>query len=226
MMRFVLISALCAQSCLAASLGTSTWGKSSFLPSTATIIENVLAYGDSKVMVVSGGTFGYIDYLQTNAGISEIPTRISHGGYGVVIAAGGGCFTNVIDSDLASASGTPDAICLNIGTNDPGMQHTNDGRFVFNYNLILDALHAKWPNARIGCALPWSGQAPDWFWDEVAGAIQAIVAERAYCVVGPDERGYLKDNKETYFSDQPLYLHPNAAGHVATGVEWKTVFGL
>lgn len=182
---------------------------------------NVFVYGDSKVSTSdpSPWNVGYIAYLASLANCTEMPAKISHGGYGVQSAS---CFTNVINADLAAAVGTPNFVCLNIGVNDI----TTNAAFYANYAYMLDKIHAKWPNAHIGCMRPWSTQAAMSVWNGMADAIGVVVAARSpWAVLGPDERVFLEngDNGATYTVDG---IHPNHAGHVLTATQWKSVFGL
>ena len=186
---------------------------------------NVWAYGDSKV--AAGDTapwqVGYMGTLVEIGNCAEVPAKVSHGGY--YVRTGAASFTNVIDADLAAAVGTPNFVCLNIGVNDAasGIGSTD---WPANYRYVLDAIHTQWPDAKVGCMLPWSTNAAMATWDAMAGEITTACSERTpWAVVGPDERVFLEngDNGATYTDDG---LHPNHAGHVLTAEQWRYVFGL
>lgn len=178
--------------------------------------RNFWAYGDSKTDG-SGDISPFLAYLpflcRATYGM-EVPARKGVGGRSTADAAA------AIAADLAAAVGTPDYICYNLGANDIG---AFEATWKANTLAIWDAMHAKWPNARIGAAQTWTR----------TGDNATLRAWRTYCigqrssfvVEGPDENIVLEagDNGVTYTADG---VHPNHAGYIRMGAAWKVAFGL
>ncbi len=147
----------------------------------------------------------------------------------IKISAGGETVASTkltIDASLALHSSTTDQVrwvLLNFGAND-----ANDGvteaNWKADYGYILDAIHAKWPDALLYVMRPWT-RGYDAQCDLFAAWIGDLVTARAgWAFLGPDERDFLEngDNGVTYTSDG---THPNDAGYALTAAQWQTVMG-
>ncbi len=94
--------------------------------------------------------------------------------------------------------------------------------WIANFETILDAVHAKWPSAKMYLMRLWKR-------NELAncntldGWIETVVAARsAFTFDGPDERVWLEngDNGVTYTSDGGHY---NTAGSIQAGHVWASL---
>jgi lysophospholipase L1-like esterase len=158
--------------------------------------------------------------LLTAVGEDTSYTRIADGGATAATTAG------TIDASLAAYSSTVDQVrwvLLNIGAND-----ANDGvteaNWKTNYGYILDAIHAKWPNALLYVMRPWT-RGYDAVCDDFAAWIGDLVTARAgWAFLGPDERDFLEngDDGVTYTVDG---THPTTAGYALTAAQWQAVMG-
>jgi lysophospholipase L1-like esterase len=205
----------------------TAWRRYPVLPFSGTAAPiGILPVGDSKTYgtgdTIADGTTGYPPLLTASlSGYAEAPLRSAHGGFTVAM------MRPQIVIDLADARQVPAYILINLGTNDfaSGNATIPEATWKADYNAILDWLHAKWPSARIGLMRPWratdNGQlnTVDDAW------IPDLVAARAYCFLGPDERVFLKgaDNGLTYTTDG---VHPNHAGYMLTAAQWETAMGM
>ena len=109
-----------------------------------------------------------------------------------------------------------------------GANDANDGvteaTWKANYGYILDAIHAKWPNALLYVMRPWT-RGYNAECDLFAAWIGDLVTARAgWAFLGPDERDFLEngDDGVTYTSDG---THPNTAGYALTAAQWQAVMG-
>ena len=92
------------------------------------------------------------------------------------------------------------------------------------YTTILDAIHAKWPDATCYLMRPWA-QGQDADAATLSGWISTVVAARSsFAAVGPDEAVWLKgvDDGATNTTDG---VHYSTAGHAAAVTAWLTVLG-
>ena len=190
--------------------------------------RGVLGFGDSKTNGVgSTDGNGYYTYLSSvtddqHLRYQGVP-RIAQNGWTAALWNGGSFKT--IDSELAAATETPNCILVNLGVNDTGATAPQLEAAVWqeNYAHILDAFHAKWPNALVYCARVWSrydnGQRTllndTW--------IPAVLSSRStWAFLGIDERDFLEngDNGTTYTTDG---IHPNDFGYLLTWDKWLRV---
>lgn len=174
---------------------------------------NVLMIGDSKT-----ASFGTINSRLNDGAHNflEIPTRIATSGHTVAL------MQDEIDADLTAASGTPDFVLINLGANEAGLGLPSEAAWTADYGYILDAIHAKWPNALIYLMRVWRRNYATPC-NSLAGWISTVVSTRAaWAFVGPDERVFLEngDDGATYTSDG---LHPTDAGYRLTGQQWASV---
>lgn len=112
-------------------------------------------------------------------------------------------------------------VLINLGVNDM-LALPAEATWTANYLTILDAIHEKWPTARVYLMRPWA-RTQDANSDTVAGWVAAIVAARSSFVsIGPDERIWLKgaDDGATMTTDG---THYSAAGNTAAATQWAAV---
>jgi len=187
----------------------------------------IFAIGDSKTVAVNAGYIGYPPVL-----LNLLFTETGQSWYELVPrgALYGGTVLNFKNSIIAGALDTytdiPTYILANWGVNDIDSEGTTQAAFEANYGYVLDALHAKWPNAKIYLMRPWWVTTPesqilmnamDDTW------IPNILSTRGdFAFLGPDERIFLEngDNGATLTDDG---CHPNAAGYQATAAAWLSV---
>lgn len=125
-----------------------------------------------------------------------------------------------IDADIALRYGDPDYVICNLGVND-GVA-IDQTAFEADYGYCLDAMHARWPLARMGLMFPGKSIGN---WSAMHGYILDIIAARSsYCFAGPDETVYLagSDNYATYTVDG---IHPTHAGYLLTATQWQSKMG-
>jgi lysophospholipase L1-like esterase len=198
------------------------WGAGSFRPfvSVATFTAPggaFFAYGDSKT---AANAF-QPTFQQSMAVAGYTLTLDSKGTNGIDAAT----LATQVDADMADASRNPyvGLVLYNIGSND-SVSLPAEATWKANTAYILDALHAKWPNAKVGVARPWRrgfGAACN----TLATWISDLVTARsAWALLGPDERVFLEngDDGVTYTADG---IHPNVAGYALTSARWKTTMG-
>jgi lysophospholipase L1-like esterase len=127
-----------------------------------------------------------------------------------------------IDAELAASSANPGYILFNLGVTDVDALPA-EATWKANIGYILDAMHAKWPSAKIYMMRVWRRDYGSEC-NTLDGWIDAIIAARDYCYTGPDERVFLEngDDGATYTTDG---IHPNAAGYALTAAQWQTVMG-
>lgn len=130
-----------------------------------------------------------------------------------------------IDANIAlhaSVTGlTRSVFLVNIGANDMG---ATESQWKADYQYIIDALVAKWPDAEIFLAKPWRrGYATEC--TALAGWIDALVAANpTTCFLGHDERVWLEGGNDgtTMTTDG---IHYSAAGQAECANQWKTILG-
>lgn len=131
-----------------------------------------------------------------------------------------------IVADLAARPEGPlsrQFVTITLGTNDANSLPA-EAAWKADAATILDAIHVKWPYARVGWALPWHRDRVA-ACNTLAGWIADVIAPRSsWAFVGPDERVYLEngDNGVTYTTDG---THPNVAGYTLAAAQWQTALG-
>lgn len=194
----------------------------------------VLSLGDSK-------TYGSIDSTPPVPGRNGYQPILAAGlmsatgtHWGEVERIGRAGYTTAqmratIAADLAVRPDAlaPHYILVNLSINDLATDKT---AYAADLAAILDALHRKWPRARVGVALAWStgGAAAPTDMAALAAALIAVQKARwPWCFLGPDERVILEggDAGATNTADG---VHPNRTGHtaMATGAGgWQAQMG-
>lgn len=178
---------------------------------------NILPIGDSKTLNYIWPSLITSAIYKANVDLfaSELPTRIAANNATVATQA------STITADLSAAVGIPDYVLINFGANDVAAL-PSETIWKANYNMIIDALQAKWTNAKIYLMRPWRrnygvecNTLASWIADIIA-------AQGIY--TGPDERIFLEggDDGATMTVDG---IHPSPAGVIATAVQWQAAIG-
>lgn len=180
------------------------------------VVKNVLPYGDSKTASSNYPVY-FLAYLANTRGYQlwrVTPATIATGGLTVATAQDG------IDASLAAATGTPDVILFNLGANDAGGALV-EATWKADLAYILDAMNVKWASAQIYLMRVWRRDTES-NCNLMATWIGDVIASRAWCHLGPDERVFLEagDDGETYTGDG---IHPNDAGQRLTAAQWAMV---
>lgn len=138
-----------------------------------------------------------------------------------------------IDADLAMRdSPAPDYILIDLGVNDMGTDlwpmpasQAKQDTWVANYQYLIDALHTKYPSARIGLMRVWRRGYTDSNNLVDDTLLPLVIAGRSWAFLGPDCRVVIEngDDGVTYTSDG---IHYNAAGQVIIAQAWKVAMGL
>lgn len=131
-------------------------------------------------------------------------------------------WAGLIDATLAETNIPQLYFLINLGVNQMGIYTESD--FKTDYQYIIDAIHAKWPVAKIYMVKPWrrdyDAQAAT-----TAGWIDDLIAANAgVCYAGHDEQVWLKgaDNGATMTIDG---THYSTAGHAECPNQWMPVLG-
>ena len=114
-------------------------------------------------------------------------------------------------------------VLVNLGANDSYNLPAEAG-WEANLAVILDAMNAQWPAAKVYVMRPWTRLHPAEC-DTIATRIGHVLSTRgAWAFVGPDERVFLEngDDGVTYTSEG---VHPNTAGYALTAAQWQSVLG-
>jgi lysophospholipase L1-like esterase len=126
-------------------------------------------------------------------------------------------------STMPAATGATDIrVLINLGVNDITTGLPAEATWEANYLAIIDAIHAKWPTARVYLMRPWV-RSFDTDSDTVAVRVGHLVAARpSFVFVGPDERIWLKgsDNGTTMTVDG---THYSVAGKLEIVNQWAAV---
>lgn len=191
--------------------------------------KTILPYGDSKTNgqgddtnVLPLGYNGYAAYLCTllSAGTGqswyESPKRLARASYTVNMMRG------LLGSDLAANAFDPDYVLINLGANDMVALPT-EAQWTGDLGYIVDAMHRRWPLARVLLMRPWR-RSFETAADTLAAWITETIATRPWCALGPDEQVFLKgdDNGASLTVEG---VHPNHAGHLATAAAWQAAMG-
>lgn len=173
----------------------------------------ILAFGDSKSVYNT-----YHRDLDTYGRANKVMT--------FDLASGGATVASrkaSIDADLALRTQTFKAVLINLGANDVGSMPAQ-ATFETNLAYILDALHAKWPNARILVASSWRRG-----FDSESATLKSweanVLATRGpWAVAGPDEAVFIKqaDDGASCTSDG---THWNSTCYQAEALEWAQDLG-
>lgn len=175
-----------------------------------------LAYGDSKSIIPT-----YHWYLESYAKPYH-PVKM------YAIAVGGATVASMratVDSDLAADPRIYENVLINLGANELTTMPT-EATYKANLAYIIDAMHAKWPHARVYMMrVPWRGNEFEDEGETLRAWIDSVFAARsAWAFAGPDESVFIEngDNGATYMPNTP---HANTAGNQLTGLKWAQTLG-
>lgn len=182
-----------------------------------------LAVGDSKTLGESCcfATNAYQNELESDLWplVTNGAERLNHfavGGLGV------GMMRARVDAFLATAIYPPEWVLFNLGANDcPGVRSgaITEASWVADAGYILDAIHAKWPNAQVRIMrIYYANYASESNTIDDTFIPAVIVGRESWVDLGPDERTFLPG-----FMSDPA--HPNATGYSKTADEWRAVMG-
>jgi len=135
--------------------------------------------------------------------------------------------TNIAASLAATTVGTECVaeVLIDLGVNDVTLGAT-EAQLKADAATVMDALHAKWPRARIGVAHPWKRGSTAAL-ATLSGWLDAVMADgrSTWTFAGPDEAVWLEggDDGATMTSDG---VHYSAAGQAENAAQWKTAMGL
>lgn len=189
----------------------------------------ILCVGDSKTVgypysgsVVSydgpNNTFGFGPSLATDMDGAQIDTIALNGATVAVTKL-------TFDANLAKTTRSAGTrrVLFNFGAGE-ALAMPTEAQFESDYEYLIDAVHTKWPGAKVYLMTPWRADASA-NCDTLAAWIAVVVAARSsFVFAGPDERIFLKgsDNGATYMSDG---IHPNTAGYALTAAQWQSAMG-
>lgn len=126
-------------------------------------------------------------------------------------------------STVASNNGTQFAL-VNLGANEILTVLPSEATWRANFGIVLDAIHAKYPDALVYSMRPWA-IGHDAASATVKGWIEAEEAERpGWALPGPDEAVWAKagDNGATNYTDG---VHYSVAGNASCVTAWRAVLG-
>jgi hypothetical protein len=181
----------------------------------------LMLFGDSTVFAPTVTTWP--TPLQRQAEISGggVWDLYNVGLGGSTVASGLAALTTTLAGMPPALYASDVRVLINYGVNDMAAM-PSAGTWQANYLAMIDAIHAKWPTARIYLMRPWF-RTHDADSDTLAGWIATIIAARATFVFpGPDERIWLKgsDDGATMTVDG---AHYSAAGNVEAVNQWKAI---
>ena len=182
------------------------------IPFTSRPVGMYMGMGDSK------STATWQPYFSTNTNRNQA----------LQLATSGHKLADRAATIVADLIGNPTTeithVFCNYGANDV-MAMPAEATWIANYQLILDTIHTRWPNAHVYITRAWRrGKLTDC--NTLAGWIDTIVASRSTFVhLGDDERVWMEngDDGVTYTSDG---IHPNAAGYALAAAQKESVSGL
>lgn len=123
-----------------------------------------------------------------------------------------------VDADLTARPGVlPYAILIDMGQNDLASMPTK-ASWVANAGYILDAIHAKWPSARIGIARIYSAGYPDETATINTDWIPTVLSTRSWAELGIDRSALL-----TTVGDLDGTEHPTRQGYTKMAAAWQTI---
>lgn len=112
---------------------------------------------------------------------------------------------------------------INLGRNDMGPIVLAEATFEADYELLLDDIHTRWPDAICYLTRPW-GTGLDTDADTLATWIGVVQSARSiFTRLGDDERVWFKPNVLTYSGDGTHWTLP--AGQTAKAAATQTAIG-
>ncbi|HVO42832.1 MAG TPA: SGNH/GDSL hydrolase family protein [Aggregatilineales bacterium] len=186
-------------------------------PALSFKVHHVLAVGDSKTL-----PYPPVLVARLGAAWAEITPRLGHSGYALDGPPGRNLMA-VQDADIASLSGVPDYILINIGTNDPIYPEAdyakgNYASWQAKLSAYVERWHTAFPLAHIGIAFPRRYDAVYNF-APMDRAIQVILDSHPYTFAGPHEDSFLT----THTDDG---VHETEAGYLLLISQWESAVRL
>ncbi len=175
-------------------------------------VRSVYYVGDSKT---ANGDVGYYHYfLSLTTGARRWPSMTAGGGRSTAT------LQTLIDAELAARTAIPDVVLYNMGANDT----TFDAAWKNSTAYIVDAIHAKWPNAPVYVVTAWTRANGLAKAQDLYNRVEELMATRPWLHHGIDERVLLEngDDGVTYTADG---THPTTAGHQREAAAWKALLG-
>jgi hypothetical protein len=195
-----------------AFLTSGNEGIGSFRLETKKKLAYYFPYGDSKTLGTGDARAikGYPQDIDPTVAV-EYPYRIAKSGQSILQ------LKNSIVADLAGVSGTfaPEYILFNLGTNNDAQ---TEAQTISNLQVIWDAMHAKWPAAKIKVAKLWQTTGEIAPYD--AYLALAIPTRSTFVSWGLDETVILYHGgaADTMYDT----VHPNTLGYQLEGAYYTT----
>ncbi len=178
--------------------------------------------GDSK-SVTPANTWPTL--LQSNLASATLQPAPTYSGAisGATVATTLANITNILNGAPYQRPESYQYVLINLGVNDDNSGLPVEATWESNYKAILDAIHARWPDALVYLSKPWERN-NDSNMDVIAGWIDHVVASKSYARNGHDERIWMKgsDNGATYTTDG---IHPNTAAQSVLAAQWLSALG-
>lgn len=181
--------------------------------------------GDSKS---TGANFwpGYLaDLLSDGTGDywTDGPRRYAHGGLKASTM-----LSQMTTNAFESETDTPEAVLINIGTNDASHPITSESAFKTAYNGIIDLVQAKWTGVPIYCQHIYRADSAQTITNSgiINGYIDDCIATQGAGVsLGPQDDVYIEngDAGATYLSADKV--HYALGAHALVAAQWMTVLG-
>lgn len=184
------------------------------LPPRNRNVHNVFLIGDSKTV----GAWNTPSQMSDDShAFLEHPVRLATSGWSITD------LKNNIVAELAARSIVPEYVNINIGVNGVGI--INEATFKADYQTVIDAIHAKWPVAKLYLTRVWARGADATFLTMKTWIDTLVSTNSSFCFQGADENVWLKhtDDGATYTVDG---LHYSAAGHLRRCVVDRQAIGL
>jgi hypothetical protein len=181
------------------------------------VANEITFSGDSKSIPFNSWCPLLVRGLLTETGEfwTENPERLAIVGYTAAQ------LKTYVDANISALSGSPQAVLLNIGSNDLATG-TAEATYKTAVTGVIDAYLTKFPTTTVYVAYPWrSGYDAGSL--AMKGWIDAVIATYASGVAaGHNENIWLKPNVANMSWDG---THYNAAGEVECKNQWLTVLG-
>lgn len=167
-----------------------------------------MADGDSRSQPASLWVVAAASSFAAGTGVTWSSGAIGRSGATVATAKAN------IDARLSVTTSGADVININLGANNirNGGSSMDEASVKSDYRYILNAHHAKWPNAQVYISKPWR-RTYETNANTFAGWVDDLIAEEAtWRKLGDDERDWLDggDDGATYTYD--LDCHYNDLG--------------
>lgn len=188
--------------------------------------RRVFIIGDSKSTGANFWPCYLHDLLSTQTGHywTDGPRRYAIGGYSAAK------IKTFMDNNLANETDIPEAVLINIGTNDVPTP-TEESTFKAAYNGIIDLCQAKWPGVSIYCQHVYRADSAQRITNSgiingyINDCITAQGGSGAGVYLGPQDDVYIEngDAGATYLAADKI--HYSLAAHQVIAAQWLTALG-